>query len=67
MERVTEIADLIGAVVINNCGELMLATGEHAYWAWGVNPEDNRAKTREYFEWDEDRKVEQRITLDLWY
>jgi hypothetical protein len=67
MKKITEINDLTGAVVVNNCGELRLATGEPAYWAWGISPEDARAKTRDYFEWDEKRKVERRITLDLWY
>jgi len=67
MKRITEIEDLIGAVVTNNCGNLRLATGESAHWAWGISPEDSRAKTRDYFEWNEEEKVERRITLDLWY
>ena len=39
MRKVMNVGELVGAVVVDNCGMIELSTGELVYWGKGVSPE----------------------------
>jgi hypothetical protein len=66
MKRVCKVQDLVGAVVIDNCGTLRLADGTVALFVDGVIGPENRLQ-RDYYEYGEGEDIGEGIVLPIVY
>jgi hypothetical protein len=55
MRKINNFMDLEGAVVIDCCATIRLASGEEVLWDGIINPEENGV--REFADWDYSQSV----------